>query len=337
MWPSLGIRSGLRAALTLCRVADGRASTPRLAHIVTWEGYGTTHGDFGTRPLLTSTATTTNLFTNSSGGTTLINLGFSFTGASKFSVIAELSSNYLVKMYDCKIDQSASAGGAGFFNLNGGVGGISAILIDNEFVGNSTSQCITDEGGNNNGIIAEFNYCHGAQYGVYDGNNAGGQRWFLYGNVFSTLSRGVYELSGGLFVNMQANSFYSMTNECAKFGPGDTTAVTAIDNICYGATYGIYAQATPSVTFSQTNFFGNISIANYHNFPVGVNSSDVALSASPYTSTSVFTLNSTAGGGALVKAAGFPGVTPAGTGYIDGGALQSKAAGTGASPHALGN
>jgi hypothetical protein len=53
---------------------------------------------------------------------------------------------------------------------------------------------------------------------------------------------------------------------------------------------------------------------------------DVSLSVSPFVSSSNFALNSTGGGGAALKAAGFPGVSPAGTGYLDIGALQSQAA-----------
>ena len=59
------------------------------------------------------------------------------------------------------------------------------------------------------------------------------------------------------------------------------------------------------------------------------------LTANPFVGGSNFALNSTSGGGAALKAKGFPGITPAGTGYADIGALQSQgSAGGSAAPHA---
>ena len=77
----------------------------------------------------------------------------------------------------------------------------------------------------------------------------------------------------------------------------------------------------------------------YNNW--GAGPGDVTLSADPFTNGSGndFTLNATAGGGAAVKGAGFPGVLPngGGTGHIDGGALQSAGGGGGgATTHAFG-
>jgi hypothetical protein len=106
-----------------------------------------------------------------------------------------------------------------------------------------------------------------------------------------------------------------------------------------------YIANGPSVPFgqalSQSNAYGNQSTAAYvpYSFgavsagvlggtPAGMNSSDITLTVSPFNNPSGgdFTLNNTAGGGAALKAAGFPGLTPAGTGYLDIGALQSAAA-----------
>lgn len=65
----------------------------------------------------------------------------------------------------------------------------------------------------------------------------------------------------------------------------------------------------------------------YNNWPAGAG--DITLSASPFTNggSNDFSLNNTAGGGAAVKAFGFPGTTSGGTGFLDLGALQSQASG----------
>lgn len=67
----------------------------------------------------------------------------------------------------------------------------------------------------------------------------------------------------------------------------------------------------------------------------GAGPSDVTLTADPFTNATGndFSLNATAGGGAAVKGAGFPGVLPngGGTGHIDGGALQTAGGGGGGS------
>ena len=86
------------------------------------------------------------------------------------------------------------------------------------------------------------------------------------------------------------------------------------------------------------NAYGNLSVANYVNFVAALNGADVALSASPYTSpgTGNFALNGTAGGGAALKATGFPGIAPFGTGYGSIGALQpSQAVIASGGPHAF--
>ena len=90
-------------------------------------------------------------------------------------------------------------------------------------------------------------------------------------------------------------------------------------------TYGIDGAST-SLTVAAllySNAFYNNSTAATRGFNAGIGT--VTLSASPYnTIGSDFSLNSTAGGGAACKAAGWPGVMPGGTGYSDIGALQSS-------------
>jgi hypothetical protein len=91
--------------------------------------------------------------------------------------------------------------------------------------------------------------------------------------------------------------------------------------------------AAPSSYVAISNAFGANTTAPTFGLPALTGT--VTLTADPFTSGTNFALNSTAGGGAALKALGFPGILIAGgTGYIDIGPLQSQAssgAGTGAS------
>lgn len=162
-------------------------------------------------------------------------------------------------------------------------------------------------------------------HGVYHYNSS---NW-LWG---STLNRNTIDGNGGDGISCpDLRSFVScsmfgnlITNHtgAGKFGLNISTAtlalVTAIRRLC------------------DFNFFYNNTAHRSSNLAAGPN--DVTLSADPYTSVVSFdySLNSTAGGGAAVRAAGFPpviGTYPA-TGFTraawpDGGAIQHQDAGGG--------
>jgi hypothetical protein len=97
-------------------------------------------------------------------------------------------------------------------------------------------------------------------------------------------------------------------------------------NTTYGIDGGSGGTAAPNVLSQYNNAFFNNTTAARRNMVAGVG--DVTLSVSPYTSLGTdFSLNNTAGGGAACRGAGVPGVSPAGTGFIDIGALQHQDAG----------
>lgn len=89
-------------------------------------------------------------------------------------------------------------------------------------------------------------------------------------------------------------------------------------------------------SFTRSNTSGGVNPMY-----TGQDSGSTALTADPYTNAGSgdFSLNTTAGGGAAVRAAGFPGVLPAGltTSYLDGGAVQhaDPAGGTGGASNAV--
>lgn len=91
-------------------------------------------------------------------------------------------------------------------------------------------------------------------------------------------------------------------------------------------TYGIDgASGTTQLPWMiYTNAFYNNTTAATRNINAGIGT--ITLTANPYTTIgSNFALNSTSGGGAVLKAVGWPGITNSfGTGYSDIGALQSQ-------------
>jgi hypothetical protein len=109
-----------------------------------------------------------------------------------------------------------------------------------------------------------------------------------------------------------------------------------LDSILYGnAGYGFNNTGTTGTATSygiveDYNGFGSNTSGATNNLTQGTH--DVALTANPFTNGAgnIFTLNSTAGGGLSLQAAGFPGALQAGgTGYLDIGALQHQVTGNG--------
>lgn len=109
-----------------------------------------------------------------------------------------------------------------------------------------------------------------------------------------------------------------------------TAAIVICGNVFYNnTTYGINTDQNLNWPSSCPNAFGANGSGSYpatiHNL-----SGDISLSADPFTArgSDDFSRNNTAGGGAALAAAGFPGATGLfGTGYADAGPLQSQGTG----------
>jgi hypothetical protein len=107
------------------------------------------------------------------------------------------------------------------------------------------------------------------------------------------------------------------------------------NNIIYGnGGYGVGLLNTAAANDARSgvrkkNFVGSNTSGNYNNLTAP--SDDVALTADPFTNAAAgdFSLNNAAGGGAAIRAAGFPGAFVGGltTGYPDGGAVQHQDSG----------
>lgn len=142
-------------------------------------------------------------------------------------------------------------------------------------------------------------------------------------------SHGIEKTSTAMLVAI-SNSIYTNGGDGILLsGAGSIDAVSIRDNVIYGNTVDIASttttQAVPLRTDINFNFYGSGGVSNV---PSGNNS--VTLTADPFTAggSNDFSLNNTAGGGAAVRGAGFPGVLlSGGTGHISGGALQEASSG----------
>jgi hypothetical protein len=164
------------------------------------------------------------------------------------------------------------------------------------------------------------------------------------GNISGVITiRGcIFDSNGANGVGLDASSIFTYANVCGNVFYNNTTAginhlagpvlATIRNNIFVSNGVAITAQPLASATglsgFASGNaFYGNTTVRV--NFSYGL-ASDVTLSGDPLNApgSNDFTLNNTAGEGALCRAAGFPGaLLSGGTGYLDIGALQHQDSG----------
>lgn len=155
-----------------------------------------------------------------------------------------------------------------------------------------TGTCIRCISGNNSGVASD---------GIFTGTS-----WFVCSNCVA-----------------YANGRDGLRNNCSSL-----CTVTVENLVSYGNTgCGINLSSSdtgPTVIWDYNSYGGNTGGNLCGGAPAGSN--DVALTADPFTNGAGnnFALNSTAGGGAAIKAKGYPGVLAVGgTGFLDMGALQS--------------
>lgn len=162
-----------------------------------------------------------------------------------------------------------------------------------------------------------------------NGSTAVIERTILYNNIGNALNS-----SGGFIavrdcafstadengLNLGASNFLLCEN-CIFYGGG-----------LYGITSGGSRMAYASVNNCAFGSNGSGAVNVGTSLPGEKNS--LSLSASPFTSSTNFLLNSTSGGGALLKGAGVPSAFPGGTttGVPDVGPVQSSGGGGGGSP-----
>ena len=296
-------------------------TTPAGAYNIT--GYQTTHGDNGTKPLITTATNSTTLITNDNSGRPLLqNLLLSNTAATRsFGIDTPggfflVATNVIFDGFSNAIRMASNGTEANPFygsSLEIKNSTLAGVLLSTStartffcsgcYIHNNTGAGISDAGGSSLTVV-------------------------LVNSVLSNNgASGVSVVSGSDVVMAESCDFVSNTGS-GILGAG--AVVQSFNSAFYGnSTYGISQTAPnlPSAGFGLSNAYGANGTAATLNFPAGTG--DITLTANPFTSSTNFALNNTAGGGAALKGAGFPGALIGGTttGYPDVGAVQSAGGG----------
>lgn len=309
-------------------------------------GYQTTHGDSGTKPLIT-TATTNFIVSISGGGQSsrirFENLSMSSTaGSPTHGIISQGNASAVnVTIYNCLLSGFA----VGIFgNQNTGGPGFPNLRVVQTEIKNCTSHAISNcdtAASSNGGSFVDSCYLHDNGGSGFDLGNRNGGHATITNTVMYKNANGI---TVGVFVTN--TSALSVVNSDISDSTGDgininTSTADAIElelrnNIFYNnGGWGVNnanAAATsvqPNANINFNNAFGANASGTLNNMTANAT---ITLTADPFVARTAnnFALNSTAGGGTAAKAAGIPGVIPnAGTGFPDVGALQSQCTGGG--------
>jgi pectate lyase-like protein len=292
---------------------------------LTFVGYQTTIYDNGTPPLLTTSVNSTILF-QIGGNQTFQNINMSNTAVTRDTGIYAYQVPYLT-LNKCTLDgftrglDGQATSGYDFRSLS---------IIDTVI-----KNCTTVGVINFASAFVKDSYFLGNVIGFQNnGSNAATSITLTFINsVFASNVTGISLLDYPFWLRMY--------NCAVAFNTGDGIVASGsvteeginlilVNNIFYSnGGWGIHLPTTLAVApyidyfYALDNAYGSNTSGNYSGF-TGVG--DIALTATPFFSpiSNDFKLNSNAGGGALCKAAGFPGISPFGTGYIDVGPLQSQ-------------
>ena len=309
------------------------------------EGYQSSHGDYGTRPLITTSTNSTVMFLYQSTtikGATFRNISMSNTASTRAICVNVGLSGTVGQMlfYDCLID--------GFSNAFVGDNNSSYYSTELKFIRTEVKNCTATNG-------AVFHVGCTYMYACWIHDNPNGSGFYtnttpvgsLAGNSFVCC---VFSGNGidGIFSNTSSNNislnasncvFYNNTADGIHFGTNvvNFTAVNCIFDSNGGYGINMPGPSPTGCTFALDCAFYNNTSGAYSTYNDGSTSitfvglGDISLSGHPFTAASSgdFSLNGTAGQGAACNAAGFPGVAPFGTGYISVGALDPNPSGGG--------
>lgn len=264
-------------------------------------GYQTTHGDNGTKPLITTATNSTDLIQiTASFPITFTNLSFSNTAGTRAIGLASVGGTYpTIQVQNCIFN--------GFtYHIKGDNSGNTASYgdITNSVFLNATT-----------GNIALW--WDVEVYGCYFFGNAGVaiNKTSNQANILSVKAcviaggtKAIVIASAPTFIFIENNSLYGQSSDAISLG---STPNSFSNNIIYGAggkgvNIGGSGNATP-LSLYNNNAAGSNTGGNYDStMYIGLNY--VTLTASPYTNTSTgdFSLNAITGGGAACKGAGAP-------------------------------
>lgn len=291
-------------------------------------GYGVAHNDFGTRPLITTATNSTVLFALTTTGL-YTNLTFSNTAATRAIGFYPANSGTNIAFHRCKF--------TGFTNaVNGDNAGAHWIFTQVSMTDCEATGCTSQVILNNNTVILSGCSMHdntggtAAQAaGVF---NVVAIRSLFTNNTGGSGSSAVLWSQGGL-VSAVSCTFFGNARDCIQ-----GSLASFENNIFYSnSAWAVENYSGGSSRFALTDRANGFGLNASGNLSAGtLDPSDILLTANPFTASGSddYSLNATAGGGAALKGAGYPGTFPGGasTGVLDIGAVQSAAASAVSSP-----
>jgi hypothetical protein len=302
-------------------IAGGRvnlsAGGASAANVTKWEGYQTTRGDKGTRPVISAGAVTSvTLFTAAQLWVVVDNLIFDGNSGASTTGFSVTASRTAVRRLHA---QNTTAKGlnleSGCFAYRctaTGCSGTSAIHLGNvsgQVVMNCEAYGNTIHGFNAEALNWTLIRC------ISSGNTGGSTDGFVISSTGSTLESCVAYGNGRHGFSFSPLGTIGVTN-CVAEGNTNT---------------GFKASSVGQNIFLANCAAVNNSTANYDTTNLPNRTDCLTGSASYFTDpgSGDFSLNNTAGGGAAARAAGTPGVMPRGTttGYRDIGVAQHQDAG----------
>jgi hypothetical protein len=321
-------------AATFTLSATDSTITPSRSYAATLVGYGSTRGDDAARPLITTATNSTPLFTmGGSTGLVFRNFAFSNTATTRSDGLEPNSGTYT--FINCTFTGFTSA------ILTNGTSphsSISNLTLIRTTVTGGTSSGMSLRVASSGTINIYWSLFSGNAGNGIDVNNGTSLVVSAYDSIFAsnTAGCGLSNTTGAIgTLILMSNDFVSNSTSgvCVVSGP---TFLQNANNIFYGnGAYGINLPTTGNLTITvptlanRANAFGGNVTSPRNNLTAGTG--DVTLSGNPFTNSAAgdFSLNSTAGAGAVAKQAGFPGVFPGGTstGFLDIGAIQSNVGG----------
>ncbi len=300
---------------TYTRTASWAATVTGTTYLpIVFVGYDTTRSVYNTdsiKPLITTSTTATPLINgNNFNFIQFRNISWSntATGANKSSLGTNATTASLVEMFNCIFD--------GFTSLNPSAVSSAARFDTNLYwceVKNCTGYGL-QAGTAGASLTAYYTYFHDNLGGMLHPTTSGGALIRAYFCIFDSNTE--YDISLTRTTTSQPNIdarncvFYNAVRGINLGGNAGVVpdSVLLVNNIFYGGTYGIYQANVGSSRKSlyNTNAFGGQSTSARLNFDTGAN--EITLSANPFVDAAAgnFSLNSTAGGGALLRGLGFP-------------------------------
>ncbi len=287
-------------------------------------GYAAAHGDAGTKPLITTATNSISLFeTGQDGGVQVWdNLSMSNTAGTRAAGIRQIStagnSQYWI-VKNCILD--------GFtYGLNSNNAGATFDVANVLASGCEIKNCTADGLSMNKGYVYVYDcWIHNCPNGV--AATGGSMLGLLIDHSLITANTLGVTTGNTCFITVTNSTIANNTNQ-GLFPASNAGLVQVQNSIIYGnganlniSYAGTAANIARAVAASRNNAIGSST-------GWGVSGGDVTLSGSPFTSSTDFSLNSTAGAGAACQGAGYPGVFPGGlsTGVLDLGAVQTAAA-----------